>query len=154
MIPVRLYDRISDLDHGVGECVERRKRITQVGDSTEQALNRRKECTRRTRNAKSSWQILSRRIGKSLTNGILKVSNAAGGQHEACRSRIANRLLRITSRDAVPFRWRPVDLNITLVGIVENALGIKQGIAGRGQWVQRRTNDVNRGRAQSESRGS
>src|ERR1700735_517967 len=39
MIAVRLYNRVSDLNHRVGECVKRWQRITQVSDSTKQALN-------------------------------------------------------------------------------------------------------------------
>src|ERR1700722_6493420 len=187
VIAVGLYDRVADLENGVGESVELAQIVGDGGDIAKQAANGRKKSTRRARNPNFHRQIRASCIGKTLadreitepgteivdeagTDGsgptddavfqrIAEISDAVIGQEIGFSGGIAHRLLGITAEDAVFVVGGPVNLDVALVGIIQNALLIEKRVEGgvvgvRGaQWIERRIHDIRGGRAQGEAGG-
>ena len=181
VIAVSFYDRVADLEDGVGESVELAKIVGEGADSAEQAANGRKERAGRAGDSELHRQILAGCVGKALAdrevtetgakiideagvNGagpaddailewIAKIGDAVAGQQISFSGRVADRLLRITAKNAVVSVGGPINLEVALIGIVYDALLIKQGVAGGRCRVERRIHDVGRGITEGQSGG-
>jgi hypothetical protein len=68
VIAVSFYDRVADLEDGVGESVELAKIVGEGADSAEQAANGRKERAGRAGDSEFHRKVLAGGIGKTLAD--------------------------------------------------------------------------------------